>query len=244
MWVHSDHDLVYLTITTTTHAPHSTVGKKSSEVVHTTEDHPFYTLEHGFVPVHDLKPGMHVLQADGQVGVITGWKVVPGAQVMYNLEVAQDPTFTVGTGQWIVHNKCNPGERQQLRNNLYRAGQIPDSVDTQAHHIVPCDFKQDLLVAQAINGGFNFNSTNNGIALPTNLAGATLLDPPFHRGSHPTYNRCIQQQLEEAKADLEAQYGSLNNVPDWVAYDAVQSIANNTRYVIENAGGSCSIDEI
>jgi hypothetical protein len=126
-----------------------------------------------------LKLGMHVLQADGQVGVITGGKVVPGAQVMYNLEVAQDHTFTVGTGQWIVHNKCDPGERQQLRNNLYRAGQIPDSVDTQAHHIVPCDFKQDLLVAQAINGGFNFNGTNNGIALPTNLAGSTLLGSHF-----------------------------------------------------------------
>jgi RHS repeat-associated protein len=67
VWVHSDHDLVDLTITTTTHAPHSTVGKKSREVVHTTEDHPFYTLEHGFVPVHDLMLGMHVLQADGQV---------------------------------------------------------------------------------------------------------------------------------------------------------------------------------
>jgi hypothetical protein len=76
------------------------------------------------------------------------------------------------------------------------------------------------------------------------LAGSTLLDLPFHRGSHPTYNRWIQQQLEEAKADLEAQYGGLNNVPDWAAYDAVQSIANNTRYVIENAGGGCSIDEI
>jgi hypothetical protein len=25
---------------------------------------------------------------------------------MYNLEVAQDHTFTVGDGQWIVHNAC------------------------------------------------------------------------------------------------------------------------------------------
>lgn len=28
---------------------------------------------------------------------------------MYNLEVAQDHTFTVGAGQWVVHNHCGPG---------------------------------------------------------------------------------------------------------------------------------------
>ncbi len=35
----------------------------------------------------NLKLGMHVLLADGSVGVITGWKIVPGTKVMYNLEV-------------------------------------------------------------------------------------------------------------------------------------------------------------
>src|SRR5258708_24546675 len=34
---------------------------------------------------------------------------MPGTQVMYNLEVAQDHTFTVGDGQWVVHNTCRPG---------------------------------------------------------------------------------------------------------------------------------------
>jgi hypothetical protein len=39
---------------------------------------------------------------------VTGWKMVPGASVMYNLEVAQDHTYTVGDGQWVVHN-CASG---------------------------------------------------------------------------------------------------------------------------------------
>ncbi|MHB8598467.1 MAG: hypothetical protein ACYDER_16820 [Ktedonobacteraceae bacterium] len=56
------------------------------------------------MPVAQLHRGMHVLRADGNVGVVTGWKVVPGTKVMYNLEVAQDHTFTVGTGEWVVHN--------------------------------------------------------------------------------------------------------------------------------------------
>jgi len=32
--------------------------------------------------------------------------VVPGTMTMYNLEVTNDHTFTVGTGQWVVHNTC------------------------------------------------------------------------------------------------------------------------------------------
>lgn len=62
------------------------------------------------MPVGQLKLGMHVLRADGRYGVITGYKVVPGAKVMYNLEVAQDHTFTVGIGQWVVHNSDTCGD--------------------------------------------------------------------------------------------------------------------------------------
>ena len=49
---------------------------------------------------------MHVLRADGRIGVITGWQIVPGVKLMYNLEVAQDHTFVVDVGQWVVHIFC------------------------------------------------------------------------------------------------------------------------------------------
>src|SRR5260370_42444489 len=49
---------------------------------------------------------MHVLRADGTYGVVTGWKVVPGSEGVYNLTVAYDHTFVVGTNQWVVHNTC------------------------------------------------------------------------------------------------------------------------------------------
>jgi len=99
VWINHDNDLVDLTITTVVHPPLSKEKGKQSEVVHTTKKHPFLTIERGFLPVGEIKLGMHVLRADGSVGVITGWKVVPGVQTMYNLEVAQDHTFTVGAGQ-------------------------------------------------------------------------------------------------------------------------------------------------
>ena len=83
-------------------------------------------MEHGFLPVGQIKLGMHLLRADGRVGVVTGWKVVPGAKVMYNLEVAQDHTFTVGAGQWVVHNsggECgDPSGPSDLSGQLRKSG--------------------------------------------------------------------------------------------------------------------------
>jgi RHS repeat-associated protein len=106
VWIHSDNDLIDLTLTTTTKEPDGKV-MKTSELIHTNQKHPFFTIEHGFLPVGQIKLGMHVLRADGRIGVVTGWKVVPGTKTMYNLEVAQDHTFTVGAGQWVVHNECD-----------------------------------------------------------------------------------------------------------------------------------------
>jgi len=37
---------------------------------------------------------MHLLEANGSYGVVSGWKLVPGAAVMYNLEVAQDENIS------------------------------------------------------------------------------------------------------------------------------------------------------
>jgi hypothetical protein len=108
VWINHDHDLVDLTMTTTIKGQHDKPATRTSEVIHTNQKHPFLTIEDGFVPVRDLKLGMHLLRADGRVGVVTGWKVVPGASVMYNLEVAQDHTYTVGVGQWVVHNATCP----------------------------------------------------------------------------------------------------------------------------------------
>jgi hypothetical protein len=102
VWRHQDDDLVDLTITT-----EAKEGKQQeSEVIHTNKKHPFLTTEKGFVEVADLHVNMHVLKADGSVGVITQWVAVPGKQMMYNLEVASDHTFMVGNGLWVVHNAC------------------------------------------------------------------------------------------------------------------------------------------
>jgi RHS repeat-associated protein len=106
VWINHDHDLVDLTITKTT--KQGKEARPKSEIIHTNKKHPFLTVEKGFLPVGQIKLGMHVVEADGHVGMITGWKIVPGVMTMYNLEVAHDHTFVVGMGEWVVHN-CDIG---------------------------------------------------------------------------------------------------------------------------------------
>lgn len=118
VWINHDNDLVDLTLTTTTPAQHGKAMTKTSETIHTNKKHPFLTMEKGFLTVGQITLGMHVLRADGTYGVVTGWKVVSGTQVMYDLEVAQDHTFTVGVQQWVVHN-CG-GVLQQLTKSGYQ----------------------------------------------------------------------------------------------------------------------------
>src|SRR5215469_9563222 len=74
---------------------------------------------------------MHVLRADGNYGVVMGWTVVPGTQVMYNLEVAQDHRFTVGVEQWVVHN-CTPGDQlpDRTKGGPTRGVLVNDSTQT------------------------------------------------------------------------------------------------------------------
>ena len=104
VWINHDNDLVDLTLTTTPVSTHGKAATKTSETIHTNKKHPFLTKEKGFLPVSQITLGMHILRADGTYGVVTGWRVVPGTKVMYNLEVAQDHTFTVGVDRWVVHN--------------------------------------------------------------------------------------------------------------------------------------------
>ena len=116
VWINHDNDLVDLTLTTITPTGHGKAATKTSETIHTNKKHPFLTEEKGFLPVGQITLGMHMLRADGTYGVVTGWKVVPGTKTMYNLEVAQDHTFTVGSGQWVVHNCGGSSLFDELRS--------------------------------------------------------------------------------------------------------------------------------
>jgi RHS repeat-associated protein len=102
IWRHVDDDLVDVTVLFPSDS-HS--QQYSMEVLHTTSNHPFLTQERNFLPAGKLTVGLHLLRIDGSVGLVSQVKRIPGTQIMYNLEVAHDHTYTVGVGLWIVHNR-------------------------------------------------------------------------------------------------------------------------------------------
>jgi RHS repeat-associated protein len=107
VWLNHDNDLVDLTLVATIKDAHGKISQQK-EVIHTNKKHPFLTKEKGFISVSQLKPGMHILEANGQYGLVSKLTLVPGGMWMYNLTVAQDHTYVVGLDQWIVHN-CPAG---------------------------------------------------------------------------------------------------------------------------------------
>jgi len=194
VWKHTDHDLIDLTITTAAKGQRGMSATKTNEVVHTTSEHPFFATEQGFVPAGKVHVGLHVLRADGSMGVITGWKVAPGTQVMYNLEVANDHTFTVGVGQWVVHNRC---DRTKLRANLGLLTGDP----RVAQHVIPCELENDPLV---VLSGLDINSATNGRIVYTDTAAAQGNDEIYHSGSHASYTSYVQFLLTRRRAELTA----------------------------------------
>ena len=83
------------------------------------------------MPVAQLKLGMHIVEAGGRVGEVTGWKSVPDIQTMYNLEVTQDHTYTVGDGQWVVHNSGINGKPLE---EIWHEGNFDSPEESAKYH--------------------------------------------------------------------------------------------------------------
>lgn len=88
----------------------------SGEVIHTTDEHPFYVVERGWVEAGQLAISDAVLAAYGTLGVVEAVTVIPTPQTMYNLTIEWVATYLVGDGQWVVHNidLCNLNTRTLL----------------------------------------------------------------------------------------------------------------------------------
>jgi RHS repeat-associated protein len=78
------------------------------EVVEVTPDHPFMTVDRGWVEAAALVPGDHITSVTGQPGVVGGLRWDGGGAEMWNITVDTAHTYTVGDGEWLVHNDCGP----------------------------------------------------------------------------------------------------------------------------------------
>ncbi len=159
VWVNYDNDLVDLTITSTTPAHGSKAIQKKSEVIHTNRRHPFLTVEKGFIPVADVHIGMHVVTALGTPGVVSEWKAISGTQAMYNLTVTQDHTFTVGAGQWVVHND-NCSYLSAMASGQYDPTGLQGASLSEIRARLPEGTPQSFYPRNNINDGYKWEWTD------------------------------------------------------------------------------------
>lgn len=128
--INHDSDLLNLTIRT------SKQGTTSPETIHTTDNHPWFTVDRGWVQAGQLRVGEQVLAQDGTRGTVQVLVQVAGSATMYNLSVAHIHTYAVGLGRWVVHNVgCGGSYEDQLseaqQQYANKAGK------TEYHHIFP-----------------------------------------------------------------------------------------------------------
>jgi RHS repeat-associated protein len=76
-----------------------------TEVIHTTQKHPWLTTK-GWATAGQLQVGNEVQLLDGATATVVGLKIVPGTASMYDLTISNVHTFAIGDGQFVVHN-CN-----------------------------------------------------------------------------------------------------------------------------------------
>ncbi len=105
------------------------------ETIETTPEHPFYAVtsapwlsvgetEGRWTLAGALKAGDQIQQADGTTGVVETVLFEATEQLMYNLTVADAHTYTVGDGEWVVHNDCNPLTRRLTLETDRKAAEL------------------------------------------------------------------------------------------------------------------------
>jgi hypothetical protein len=197
----------------------------NGEWIETTPEHPFYTLEEGWIPADELEMGMHVRQADGNYEMVWFKWNVEKDQEMYNFTVDTAHTYFVGEGQWLVHNEC---DRAELASNLKSV--VNDKY--QAHHLIPCQFCDLDVIKKAVSDGFNFNGAENGILLPDNINLSIKDNLPWHNGSHPIYNAYVGEEI--------LHLDNLSRINRWSpnqAHNQVLKLTNKLKNTINNMGG-------
>ena len=106
------------------------IGTSTGEDIETTENHPFYTEERGWVAASELEEGETLHTEDGSVVTVTynqdEWLREPVK--VYNLEVERLHTYYVTADRVLVHNEYSvgdetPGGRKFTRHGAERANE-------------------------------------------------------------------------------------------------------------------------
>ncbi len=91
----------------------------AGEMIETTPEHPFYTVDGEWVETMELRVGDEIRQANWAIGEVESIFFTVHPQRMYNFSVSIAHTYFIGDGQWLVHN-AGPCERV-VNSNMWHA---------------------------------------------------------------------------------------------------------------------------
>jgi hypothetical protein len=201
----------------------STTALSADETVHTTEIHPWLTVDRGWVQAAQLVVGERVVREDGSPATVVALQVVAGAADYYNLTVSQLHTYAVGGGQYVVHN-CgvadNWAKTKTLSNGMtkakYREGAtqcdfcdrpFPEGAPKVIEHAYPRSEAIPQFSSQADADAFVADVDNFSVVCKScNSAKGTNYPGEFTvpgRGAAPA----VMQQLQNKIAIMAQRYG-------------------------------------
>ena len=93
--------------------------------IETTWNHPFYIQDKGWVEVKDLEVGDLSLTSGDTVLEITGIRMKPAPQTVYNIHLDKDHTYFVTDSDVLVHNYGDGEQPPTLRETLYGKKDYP-----------------------------------------------------------------------------------------------------------------------
>ena len=115
--------------------------KVSDEVITSTQTHPYYVANKGWVLARNLRAGDILVMLNGEQVVIelVQHELLESAVVTYNFEVEGIHTYYVGSSSVLVHNKC-------FRGNLMDLTGYTDEMAAglDAHHVFPQKFRDEF----------------------------------------------------------------------------------------------------
>lgn len=194
------------------------------EVIRTTDEHPFWVVDKGWVKAAELKVGDLLIGRDGTQTAVEDVIDTGEYETVYNFRVAEFHTYFVGSGDWgfdvWAHNRClkaieqldqsDDGARSSLRGSMINDLGRAAGRNAQAHHIIPWELRKLPIIQRAAAGGFAMNRGNNGI----------FLSRAIHNGSHSDYTADVARRLSRINT---------SGMTDEQVAEAVQQVADEVR---------------
>lgn len=165
-----------------------TITFSNGDAIVTTEEHPFYAENLGFLPAKSLGIGTSIVTRAGPCLTVRSNETASVPTEVYNLEVEGFHTYFVGSGEVWVHNACSA----KLDRNL---GGFPGD-KKQAHHLVPGALENHPFVRRAMAAGWDIDGASNGVLLYDNSQDALAALQPYHSGSHSNYSAYVKSELD------------------------------------------------